>query len=324
MIVILKNVVFLIVGMVLLIKGADFFVDGASNIARRLKIPSLIIGLTLVSIGTSAPELSISITSAMKGMNEMSFGNIVGSNIFNTLVVVGASTLFTKLTLSSDVKKFDIPILIGIYLLLSVFAFTGAEFGFSRIEAAVLLALFVLYIAFLIIRNKNANEEDEDSEPPKQKWYISVILSVVGIAAIIFGGDLVVDSASIIAGKCGMSELLVGLTIVAIGTSLPELVTSIVAARKGEVDMAIGNAVGSSIMNSILILGTTAVITPFNIDFMLIVDVAVMLLSILIIFFATLKKNEIGKGIGVSMMVVYLAYIAYTVTYALLTQTPAV
>ena len=319
---IIKNINFLVVGMVLLIKGADFFVDGASNIARRLRIPSLIIGLTLVSIGTSAPELSISVTSAMKGMNEMSFGNVVGSNIFNTLIVVGVSALFTKLTIASDVKRFDIPILIGIYALLTVFGFTGKEFGFSRIEAGVLLALFAAYVAFLIIRNKN--DPEDDSEKPTQKWYLSILFSVVGIAAIIYGGDLVVDSASILAKKCGMSELLVGLTIVAIGTSLPELVTSIVAAKKGEMDMAIGNAVGSSIMNSILILGTTAVITPIKIDLMLIIDVAVMIFSVLILFFATLKKNEIGKGIGISMIVVYLAYIAYTVTYALLTQAPTI
>ena len=322
MLILIKNVIYLIVGMVLLIKGADFFVDGASNIARRLKIPSLIIGLTLVSIGTSAPELSVSITAALQQRNDISFGNIIGSNVFNTLIVVGASALFTKLAISSDVKRFDIPVLIGIYILLGIFAFTGAEFGFSRLEAAVLLALFVAYIVFLILRNKNAPAEE--SEPPKQKWYVSLIFSVLGIAAIIFGGDLVVDSASDIATALGMSELLVGLTIVAIGTSLPELVTSIVAAKKGEMDMAVGNAVGSSIMNSILILGTTAVITPFTVDFILIIDVAVMLLSVLILVFATLKKNEIGKFTGILMIAVYLAYIAYTVIYAVITQAPAV
>ncbi|MBE6670187.1 MAG: sodium:calcium antiporter, partial [Ruminococcaceae bacterium] len=224
------NFILLIIGLFLLIKGADVFVDGASNIARKLRIPSLIIGLTLVSIGTSAPELSISVTSALQGMNSMSFGNVIGSNTFNVLVVIGFSALFTALTVSSDVKKFDVPILIGIYVLLALFAFVISPLALTRIEAAIFLVLFVLYIALLIFRGRSEQTEDDSDEPIK-KWYVSIILIVVGIAAIIFGGDLVVDSASAIAIKFGMSELMVGLTIVAVGTSLPELVTSVVAAR---------------------------------------------------------------------------------------------
>ena len=201
------NFILLIIGLFLLIKGADVFVDGASNIARKLKIPSLIIGLTLVSIGTSAPELSISVTSALQGMNSMSFGNVIGSNTFNVLVVIGVSALFTALTVSSDVKKFDVPILIGIYVLLALFAFVISPLALTRIEAAILLVLFVLYIALLIFRGRSEQTEDDSDEPIK-KWYVSIILIVVGIAAIIFGGDLVVDSASAIAIKFGMSELM--------------------------------------------------------------------------------------------------------------------
>lgn len=306
------NFILLIIGLFLLIKGADVFVDGASNIARKLKIPSLIIGLTLVSIGTSAPELSISVTSALQGMNSMSFGNVIGSNTFNILVVIGASALFTALTVSSDVKKFDVPILIGIYVLLALFAFVISPLALTRIEAAILLVLFVLYIALLIFRGRSEQTEDDSDEPIK-KWYVSIILIAVGIAAIIFGGDLVVDSASAIAIKFGMSELMVGLTIVAVGTSLPELVTSVVAARKGELDIAIGNAVGSSIMNTLLILGVSAVLSPISIEPSALVDVIVMALSILIIFFTTLKKNSVGKITGVSMLAVYVLYIAYII-----------
>ncbi|MBO4972249.1 MAG: calcium/sodium antiporter [Clostridia bacterium] len=306
------NFILLIIGLFLLIKGADVFVDGASNIARKLKIPSLIIGLTLVSIGTSAPELSISVTSALQGMNSMSFGNVIGSNTFNVLVVIGVSALFTALTVSSDVKKFDVPILIGIYVLLALFAFVISPLALTRIEAAILLVLFVLYIALLIFRGRSEQTEDDSDEPIK-KWYVSIILIVVGIAAIIFGGDLVVDSASAIAIKFGMSELMVGLTIVAVGTSLPELVTSVVAARKGELDIAVGNAVGSSIMNILLILGVSAVLRPISIEPSALVDVIVMALSILIIFFTTLKKNSVGKITGVSMLAVYVLYIAYII-----------
>lgn len=306
------NFILLIIGLFLLIKGADVFVDGASNIARKLKIPSLIIGLTLVSIGTSAPELSISVTSALQGMNSMSFGNVIGSNTFNVLVVIGASALFTALTVSSDVKKFDVPILIGIYVLLALFAFVISPLALTRIEAAILLVLFVLYIALLIFRGRSEQTEDDSDEPIK-KWYVSIILIVVGIAAIIFGGDLVVDSASAIAIKFGMSELMVGLTIVAVGTSLPELVTSVVAARKGELDIAVGNAVGSSIMNILLILGVSAVLRPISIEPSALVDVIVMALSILIIFFTTLKKNSVGKITGASMLAVYVLYIAYII-----------
>lgn len=306
------NFILLIIGLFLLIKGADVFVDGASNIARKLKIPSLIIGLTLVSIGTSAPELSISVTSALQGMNSMSFGNVIGSNTFNILVVIGVSALFTALTVSSDVKKFDVPILIGIYVLLALFAFVISPLALTRIEAAILLVLFVLYIALLIFRGRSEQTEDDSDEPIK-KWYVSIILIAVGIAAIIFGGDLVVDSASAIAIKFGMSELMVGLTIVAVGTSLPELVTSVVAARKGELDIAIGNAVGSSIMNTLLILGVSAVLRPISIEPSALVDVIVMALSILIIFFTTLKKNSVGKITGASMLAVYVLYITYII-----------
>ena len=307
------NIVLLIIGLVLLIKGADVFVDGASNIARKLKIPSLIIGLTLVSIGTSAPELSISVTSALQGMNNMSFGNVIGSNTFNVLVVIGISALFTRLAVSGGVKKIDIPILIGIYAVLILFGFVITPLVFDRIEAALFLVIFVLYVILLIFRGKKEQTDEEESGEPIKKWYVSLILVAAGIAAIIFGGDLVVDAASKIAITFGMSELMVGLTIVAVGTSLPELVTSVVAAKKGELDIAVGNAVGSSIMNIVLILGASAVITPISIDLLTLIDVAVMLLSILIIFFATLKRDYVGKLTGIIMLVIYCAYIAYIV-----------
>lgn len=308
----LINVVLLIVGMALLIKGADFFVDGASNIAKSMKISPLIIGLTLVSIGTSAPELSVSITSAISQMNDMSFGNVIGSNLFNTFMVIGASALFVDLSVSKNMKKYDIPILIGIYILLALFSFVITPGTLSRVESIILIALLPAYIVFLILRSKNEPYEEEEEKAPR-RWYINVLYVILGLAAIVIGGDLVVDNASAVATACGMSELLVGLTIVAVGTSLPELVTSIVAARKGEHDMAVGNAIGSSIFNVLLILGATSAINPLNIELSYLVDLVVMLLGAILVFIFSFKKEKIVKWQGIVLILCYVAYLAYVV-----------
>lgn len=305
------NAVLLIVGMALLIKGADFFVDGASKIAKSMKISSLIIGLTLVSIGTSAPELSVSITSAIAKMNDMSFGNVIGSNLFNTFMVIGVSALFVDLSVSKNMKKYDIPILIGIYILLALFSFVITPGTLSMVESIILIALLPAYIVFLIIRSKNEPYEEEEEDP--RRWYINVLYVILGLAAIVIGGDLVVDNASAVATACGMSELLVGLTIVAVGTSLPELVTSIVAARKGEHDMAVGNAIGSSIFNVLLILGATSAINPLNIELSYLVDLVVMLLSAILVFIFSFKKEKIVKWQGIVLILCYVAYLAYVV-----------
>ncbi len=309
------NIVLLIAGLALLIKGADFFVDGASSVAKALKVPSLIIGLTLVSIGTSAPELSVSITSALAGSNDICFGNVIGSNTFNTFVVIGVSALFVNLSVSRDMKLYDIPILIAIYGILGIFTYITSPSKIDFWEGLIFIILFIAYMAFLIVRTKKGASEDdpEDETIKKRKWYLNFLFIAAGLIMIIYGGELVVDNASKLATACGMSELLVGLTIVAIGTSLPELVTSMVAAKKGEHDMAVGNAIGSSLFNLMLILGTSAVIHPINVELSSAVDLIAMLLSAVLVWIFSIKKDKITKWQGVLLIGLYIAYMVYVV-----------
>lgn len=301
----------LVVGMILLIKGADWFIDGASKLAKAMKIPSLVIGLTLVSLGTSMPELSVSVTASINGLNDMSFGNIVGSNIFNTFFVIGASAIFTTLVITKSLKKYDIPCLIAIYLILILFAFVITPNMLERWESIIIFVLTIVYTAFLIIRSKNEPQPEEDQNEEKKPWYINLLNVAIGLICIIGGGTLTVDSAEVIALELGMSELLVGLTVVAVGTSLPELVTSIVAAKKGENDIAIGNAIGSCIFNVILILGLSGTIRPMGIAWSSMIDVLVMLASAAIILIMTIgKKGTIDKKKGLILLLIYVVYLA--------------
>jgi len=310
----LINILLLIVGMVLLIKGADFFVEGSSNVAKALKIPTLIIGLTLVSIGTSAPELSVSLTSAIQQNDEMSVGNVIGSNIFNVFVVIGASALMTPLVVSKDVSRKDIPILLGIYILLALFAFVFGQLVISLVEGIIIFSLFFIYTIYLILRaKKEPIEEDFKSIEKKTKWWLNLIFIVGGIAGIILGGKIVVDSAEYIAEEFGMSDRLISLTIVAIGTSLPELVTSIVAAKKGENDIAVGNAIGSSLFNIVLILGLSSIIYPLALTWNEIVDLVVMFVSVLLIFIFSFKNYKINKWQGCLFILMYIGYLTFII-----------
>lgn len=318
------SLVLLIVGMVLLVKGADFFVSGASGIARFMKIPPLIIGLTLVSMGTSAPEASVSINSAINSMSDMSVGNVVGSNIFNTLFILGVSSLIIPLVINKEVKKYDIPIMITFYCILMFFSFILTPYKLDIIESAILLFLFVIYTVFLIIRSKkqkNVNAVSEIQMPgnidikekPEKPLWLNIILSAGGLAGVIFGGDLVVDNASVIAKSLGMSEGLVGLTIVAVGTSLPELVTSVVASVKGENDIAVGNVIGSNIFNIVFILGLSSSISMLTIDTGAILDMFVMLISGLMILLFSLVFRKIKRWQGIVFILFYVAYLAYII-----------
>lgn len=306
------SIILLVVGMVLLIKGADFFVEGASKIARLLKIPSLVIGLTLVSIGTSAPEFAVSLTASLQGANDLSFGNIVGSNIFNTFVVIGVSAIFTPLVVTKNMQKYDLPILAGIYVLLALFAFVITPGIIQTWEGVILFSLTIIYTIFLIYREKKEAQVEEEKEEKKRPWWLNLIFVVVGLAGIIIGGDFVVDGATEVAKSLGMSEMLIGLTIVAVGTSLPELVTSIVAARKGENDIAVGNAIGSCIFNVVLILGFCSILEPANVNthpFYALFDVGVMMLTVVLIFIFSLKKREINKWHGIITIALYVIYL---------------
>lgn len=307
------SILLLIIGMALLIKGADFFVDGASNIAKALRIPTLIIGLTLVSIGTSAPEFAVSLDASLKGENEISFGNVVGSNIFNTFVVIGVSAIITPLAVSKNVKKFDIPILLGIYGLLIIFGFVSSPNIINLWEAIVIFSLTIIYTVFLIIREKKEPQPEEKEEEKKKPWWLSLIFVAIGLAAIIFGGELVVDNAVLMAEKLHITKEIIGLTIIAIGTSLPELVTSIVAARKGENDIAVGNAIGSNIFNIILILGFCSILAPAAVTDSSLLDVIIVLFSGIVVFVFCFKSYKINRWQGVVMVSLYALYVTFLV-----------
>ena len=309
-------IVLLIVGMALLIKGADWFVEGSSAIAKALKIPSLVIGLTLVSIGTSMPEFSVSLTSSLQGNIDMSFGNVIGSNIFNTFVVIGVSAIIVPLVVSKQMQKYDLPILMGIYGLLALFSFVVTPGTIQLWESIILFSLTIIYTVFLILRSKGQEVIEEETNNKKRKWWINLILLSIGLAGIIFGGKLVVNNASRLATALGMSEMLVGLTIVAIGTSLPELVTSIVAAKKGENDIAVGNAIGSCLFNIVLILGFCSILEPYVVNVTnlnTLIDVIIMFISALVVFVFSFKSKKINRWQGIVMVLIYVVYFTYII-----------
>ena len=313
------NILLLIMGMYLLIKGADWFVGGASAIAKALKIPSLIIGLTLVSLGTSLPEASVSIQSAINGSSALSLGNVVGSNIVNTLLVLGLCAIFVPIAIDRDMKKFDLPIMIALYVIIILFCFVITEGIIERWQGIVLVVLFVAYMTFLVIRAKNNQmktidqvEENSEQQDKKPLW-LNILLVLLGLGAIVLGGDLVVDKATFIALELGMSQSLVGLTIVAVGTSLPELVTSVVASIKKESDIAVGNVIGSNIFNVVFILGTSAAISPLTLASGALVDMLVLLGTALLLMGFSLFSKNIKRWQGILMVLAYVGYTAYII-----------
>ena len=309
------NLLFLVIGMFLLIKGADFFVDGASKVAKALKIPSLIIGLTLVSIGTSLPELSVSVTAALSGNADISYGNVIGSNIFNVFVVIGASAVFTPMLIDKAMKKYDIPILLGIYGLFAIFSFVITPKVLDRVESIIFCLLFIGYLVFLVLRTKKegVQEVEEEVEEKPRKMWVNIVFIVGGLIAIVAGGEFVVTTAETLALMAGMSKLLVGLTIVAVGTSLPELVTSMVAAKKGENDIAVGNAVGSSIFNILLILGVASTIKPIAFELSTYIDVIAMAVSAIMLFIFAYKGSKVNRWQGALMIAVYAIYLTFII-----------
>ncbi len=308
-------IIFLVVGMYLLIKGADWFVDGASNIAKLLKIPALIIGLTLVSMGTSAPEASVSINASLAGANDISMGNVVGSNIFNVLVVGGCSAIFAPMVIDKEIKLYDIPIMIFISALLVVFSFVTTPLVLNFIESLILVIVFVLYLVFLVVRAKKTDtkQEKEEIKEEKPSALKSLALLVVGLLAIIVGGDWVVVGASDVAKLLGMDEVLIGLTIVAMGTSLPELVTSIVAAKKGENEIAIGNIIGSNVFNILFVLGLASTISSITVNADMLIDTLFMLGTGVALMIISFIRKDIGKKIGIVSILLYFAYLAYII-----------
>lgn len=300
--------ILLVVGFALLIKGADLFVDGSSALARLLKIPSVIIGLTIVAMGTSAPEAAVSITAGMAGNNAIAISNVLGSNVFNSLMVVGVCGAMAAFKVNKDILKRDLPVNIAISILLVVLLL---DKNLSRGDGLLLLAGMVIFIVTMIRaamkERSGALEEEVENLPPLK----CLILIVIGIAAIIAGGQFVVDSASNIALTWGLSQTFVGLTIVAIGTSLPELVTSIVATRKGESGLALGNAVGSNVFNILFILGASSALHPIPVEAVSIID-AVFLVGVALSIYAFSKtKEEVSRWEGFCLVVAYFVYTIY-------------
>lgn len=307
---IIIQIVLLLVGFVFLIKGSDFFVDGASSIASILKIPTIIVGLTIVAFGTSAPEAAVSITSSLVGSNAMAVSNVIGSNLFNMLMVIGIAALLSELLMEKQVLDFDLPFLVGITILWAVFIFIGWDI--TNIEGIILLIILLAYIIYLVL-NARKSKEGTHVEKPKFSLPKSIFFIIVGLVGIILGGDLVVDSASAIAIAFGMSETLVGLTIVAIGTSLPELVTSITALKKGENQLVIGNVIGSNIFNILFVLGASSALSAIPLDSSMLIDVVFMIFVTILCFIFGKTQDKYDKKEGVVLIVLFIAYMAFAI-----------
>lgn len=305
--------VLLVIGFVFLVKGADFFVEGSSSVAKRFNVPSLIIGLTIVAMGTSLPETAVSVTASLVDNNALAVSNAVGSNIFNLMVVIGFCAVMTPVAVDRQTLKRDFPFSVLCAVLLLALGFIGMELG--HVDGAILLVLFAVYIIVLVriaLKHKNSGVAvEEEGEIKLLSMPRSLIYIVLGGASIAVGGDMVVDSASRIAIDFGMSQTLVGLTIVSIGTSLPELVTSIVAARKNEVDMALGNAIGSNVFNFLMVLGIASAISPIAFITENIIDIIILIVFSIVVWIMAWTKTKLNKGEGLIMLALYIAYAVY-------------
>ena len=296
----------LLIGFVLLIKGADFFVDGSSSLARIMKVPSVIIGLTIVAMGTSAPEASVSVNAALAGSNDIAISNVIGSNLFNGLVVVGVCAFMAGFKTNPEILKRDMPLNIIVTAILCIMLL---DRHINHIEGIILLISMAVYIAVMVIsalKNRETADECKILSLPK-----SLIFIIGGLISVIFGGTLVVDNACLIAKDFGVSENFIGLTIIAIGTSLPELVTSITATRKGDSGLALGNAIGSNLFNILFILGMSATICPLNVLSESIIDCIILLVSAVILYVFARTKKTMNRWEGIVCVFLYVGYTAY-------------
>lgn len=305
--------VWLVVGFLLLIKGADFFVEGSSSVAKLLRVPTVIIGLTIVAFGTSAPEMAVSISAALTGSNDIAVGNVIGSNIFNLLVVVGACGVVMPMAIDKKILHGDFQFSIVIAaVMLALFAF---DQELSRMDGIILLCLFAFFL-YKMVRNtldSRASNESDEGDVEVMNPVKSAIYILGGLAAIVYGGDQVVESASAIAESFGLSQTLIGLTVVAFGTSLPELVTSIVASKKGENGLALGNVIGSNIFNILFVLATSATISPMKVDVLSTFDGLFLILSSIVIWLLARTRYEVSRKEGIIMLVMYGAYMIYII-----------
>ena len=311
----------IVIGFLLLVKGADWFVDGSSSVAKKLQIPAVVIGLTIVAFGTSAPELAVSVSAALKGSNDIALGNVVGSNIFNTLVVLGASAAITPIAVGKSAIKKDYPMSIFAAVLLGALCldqllFQADGMSISRLDGIILLICFAFFMYTTVmtgIKGRAETEEDEEeiASFPMGK---SILFILIGLAGIVGGGQLTVTCAKGLARDLGMTEAVIGLTVVALGTSLPELVTSVVAARKGESDIAVGNVIGSNIFNIFFILGTSATILPMqNLNASYVFDLLVLIVVMIVTFVPIAITKKVHRSVGITMVLAYVVYTAYLI-----------
>lgn len=305
------NVLFILVGIVLVLWGADRLTDGAVAVAEKMKMPQIVIGLTIVAMGTSMPEFCVSLVSALKGTTDLAVGNIVGSNIFNTLLIVGVSAWVAPMTILKSTVRKDIPFALFASVILLIMCLDG---NISRLDAGI---LFVLFLVFMYVTLKGAKTKDddttaktdsiEDNKKPMATW-VSIVWIIVGLACLIGGSNLFVEGATKVAEHIGVSEAVIGLTIVAGGTSLPELATSVVSARKGNSGIAIGNVLGSNVFNILAILGVTGVITPMHLQGITMLDLSMMVVSTLLVWLFSFTKYKIARWEGVVLTIVFIGY----------------
>lgn len=305
------QVVLLAFGFVLLVKGADWFVEGSSGIADKLGIPQLVIGLTIVAMGTSAPEAGVSIQAALADNGSIAVGNVVGSNILNILVILGIASAITPIAVAKTTVRYEIPIMLGATFLLLGFGMTGGNIVWW--EGLIILAAFVGYLLYMFVMTKKGLMQAEEMEQTSAPIWKLVLMAVIGLAIVIWGSNITVDAATSLATTFGVPSSFIGLTIVALGTSLPELVTSTMAARKGKADIAIGNIVGSNIFNILFVIGLSALITPVEFASGFIVDALISVGAGVVLWLCTCRKKKLNRMDGIIMLVLYAAYFAYLV-----------
>ena len=315
----LVNIILLVVGFVILIKGADWFVDGASSVAYNFKVSKMLIGLTIVAFGTSAPEFAVSVKSLLAGSGDIVLGNVIGSNILNILLILGCASVIHSLNVKNSTVRKELPITL---LISTVFAVLLSDSlfdknvanAFTRGDGVALLLFFCVFIYYLISMMRNKIDDDQEEDKEMMKLPKAIVFTIVGIVSIVLGSNFVVESASFIASSLGVSERMIGLTIIALGTSLPELVTSVIATKKGEYDIAIGNVVGSNIFNMGVVIGLPVMLfgTIPNVTFN-IVDIIVMLLAALMLFVFSYNDNKIKRKEGIVFLLMFVAYYSYVI-----------
>ncbi len=311
----LLNILYIIIGVAVVLWGADRLTDGAVGLAAKMNIPQIVIGLTVVAMGTSMPEFFVSLVSAINGTPDLAVGNVVGSNIFNVLLIVGTAAVVAPMVISKTTVKKDIPFAVLASVLLFVF---GLDNYISRIDAAILTVVFIIFMIYTVrtgIKGAAENKQSSDSEPNKKPMPVwkAILFVLLGLACLIFGSNLFVNAATEVATELGVSQAIIGLTIVAGGTSLPELATSVVAARKGESAIAMGNVIGSNVMNILMILGVTGLICPMQVNGITMIDLGVLLLSITLLWLFSFTKYKVERWEGAVMLALFAGYMSWLI-----------